>query len=173
MILELWDPLCSDTTDPDSPLTPREKEYASQNQGLLNCFLRDFGLDEELYGPLAVRYVTTVRRYLRDRKLQTWRLSTVVWLHLRSALSHERRKELHSPRTVPLDAHPEALVYRDDHRLLELSDLSERTLTDRERELLRLRACGFSCREISERTGTSARAAAERLSRIRKKLRNE
>ena len=73
----------------EEKLTPRERRFAAQNHGLLTCFMQSYDLDEELYGALSLRYLRAVHRYLTEPRLAQYRFSSVLWLNLRSVLSHE------------------------------------------------------------------------------------
>ena len=151
-------------------LTQRERAFAEQNHGLLMKFMRCCRLDDELYGALSLRYLKTVRRYLRSRKLRRYAFSTILWLNLRSELSHELRRSFRAPIPVPLDEN--TVPGRDlaDGGSAELRRQLERILTERELEVLRLHLQGRNYREIARSCRITPRAVAGRLYRLRKKI---
>ena len=62
----------------DHTLTPEQQEFAHAHYGLLLKFMGTYGLTDEEYGPLAERYVKTVKKYLETESLQQYQFSTIL-----------------------------------------------------------------------------------------------
>ena len=152
-------------------LTPQEQELAAENHGLLISFMQRYQLDDELYGSLSLRYLKTVHRYLTDPELSRYQFSTILWMNLRSELSHELRKASRTPVLIPLEERPNAASIMDDEGLEELWERLEKLLTKRELEVLYLRTQGQSYREIAKACNLTFKAVAGRLYRLKKKIR--
>ena len=152
-------------------LTPQEQTFAAENHGLLISFMQRYQLDDELYGILSLRYLKTVHRYLTDPELKRYKFSTILWMNLRSELSHELRKASRTPVLIPLEECPNAASIMDDEGLEELWGRLEKLLTKRELEVLYLRTQGHSYREIARACNLTFKAVAGRLYRLKKKIR--
>ena len=152
-------------------LTPQEQTFAAENHGLLISFMQRYQLDDELYGILSLRYLKTVHRYLTDPELKRYKFSTILWMNLRSELSHELRKASRTPVLIPLEERPNAVSIMDDKGLEELWERLEKLLTKRELEVLYLRTQGQSYREIAKACNLTFKAVAGRLYRLKKKIR--
>lgn len=152
-------------------LTPQEQVFAAENHGLLISFMQRYQLDDELYGVLSLRYLKTVHRYLTDLELSRYKFSTILWMNLRSELSHELRKASRTPALIPLEERPNAASITDDEGLEELWERLEKLLTKRELEVLYLRTQGQSYREIAKACNLTFKAVAGRLYRLKKKIR--
>ena len=158
-------------TDNDRELTAAESKFAEENHGLLLRFMAVYRLDEEYYGNLSVRYLTTVRRYLKNSKLRKqYRFSTILWYNLRSELSHMLRAGAAEPVDI---VEVDRIGVADDLSVAEIEAFwkqVEHTLTGRELEVLRLRCEGWKYSEIAEKCGTTFKAVSSRFSRLRPKI---
>ena len=153
-------------------LTAQEQAFASAHHGLLLRFMRSYQLDDEMYGALSLRYLRVVHRYLSEPGLRRYRFSTILWLNLRSVLSHELRSAGKSPVFVPVEEDTITVQDCEDENCVELWRELERILTRREMEVLCLRTEGRSYREISKACDLSFKAVAGRLYRLKKKILN-
>ena len=151
-------------------LSPEEQAFAAEHHGLLISFMRSYHLDDEMYGALSLRYLKTVHRYLSVPKLRRYKFSTILWLNLRSELSHELRKASRTPRVIPLEERSNASSV-DDVGCDELWSAFERILTKRELEILHMRTQGWSYKEIAMKCNMTIKAVAGRLYRLRKRIR--
>ena len=154
----------------DCTLTPEQQEFARAHYGLLLKFMGTHGLTDEEYGPLAERYVKTVKKYLETESLHQYQFSTILWYRLRSERYRQDRKARKSVGDRSLDDYAEFLGSPDDHGADFLWDEIEQQVTKRQLELLRLRAIGFSPQEIADMKNCSNNAIHCRFKRIRKKL---
>ena len=152
-------------------LTPQEQAFAAENHGLLIRFMESYHLDEELYGSLSLRYLKTVHRYLTDPNMRRYRFSTILWLNLRSELSHELRRSSRMPVLFPLDEEHSSGVYDAANGTDELWQDLKRILSEQELELLRQRILGKSYSEIGRLLNLTKKAVDGRLYRLRKKIR--
>lgn len=151
-------------------LTPEEREFAEKNYGLLIHFMRANAVEDEHFGALSVRYLTTVKKYLSNESLQKHSFSTILWLNLKS--------ELHSIFRY-IGKHNHVVLNGDIQRIdtgssysAEKDDLLRafRSLSNRQQELFRLWCCGYSYSEIAKCCQISEKAVERRISRIRRRF---
>ena len=154
----------------DHTLTPEQQKFAHAHYGLLLKFMGTYGLTDEAYGPLAERYVKTVKKYMETKSLQQYRFSTILWYRFRSELWKLRMKAQKGAGDISLDNCTEFFGIPDDHSAALLWEEIEQQVTKRQLELLRLRAIGFSPQEIANIKNCSSNAIHCRFKRIRKKL---
>lgn len=154
----------------DRTLTQEQQEFAHAHYGLLLKFMGTYGLTDEEYGPIAERYVKTVKKYLETVSLHQYQFSTILWYRLRSELYTQRKKTQKGAGDISLDDYAEFFGTPDDHGSDFLWNEIEQQVTGRQLELLRLRAIGFSPQEIADMKNCSRNAIHCRFKRIRKKL---
>lgn len=154
----------------DRTLTPEQQEFAHAHYGLLLKFMGTHGLTDEEYGPIAERYVKTVKKYLETESLHQYQFSTILWYRLRSELYTQRKKTQKGARNISLDDYAEFFGTPDDHGAALLWEEISQQITMQQLELLRLRAIGFSPQEIANMKNCSRNAIHCRFKRIRKKL---
>ncbi len=152
-------------------LTPEEQAFATEHHGLLIRFMRSYQLDDELYGAMSLRYLKVVHRYLSEPELRKYKFSAVLWLNLRSQLSHELRKPKYHAEIVPWEESMQTALRDDDVGCDELWGKLEKNLSKRNLEILFYSAQGNSYREIADACHLTIRAVACRLYRLRKKIR--
>lgn len=154
----------------DYVLTHEQQEFAELHHGLLLAFMSRYHLDQDLYDVLALRYLKTVVRYNSDSRLQQYAFSTILWKHLRSALSHELKRAARAPVEVSFDDlyRPPPAQSPDMDRLL--WEKIEERLTYKQAEAVLLRNQGYSNQEIGSMCGVSRKAIEKRFHRIRKLL---
>jgi DNA-directed RNA polymerase specialized sigma subunit, sigma24 homolog len=158
---------------PPSALNHEQATFAQQHHDLLLAFLGRYHLEEsEYYGALAERYLTTVVQYLTDPKLRKYAFSTILWYRLRYELAHLMRAHLARPPSVA-DVDVAQMPYQDDLTTAELESMwrnLQRTLTQKELNVLFLRQYGYSYREIGAMCRCSENAVKCRFSKLRKRL---
>ena len=154
----------------DRTLTPEQQEFAHAHHGLLLKFMGTYGLTDEEYGPLAERYVKTVKKYMETESLHQYQFSTILWYRLRSELYTQRKKTQKGAGDISLDDYAEFFGTLDNHGADFLWEEISRQITEQQLELLRLRAIGFSTQEITDMKNCSRNAIHCRFKRIRKKL---
>ena len=163
-----------DLSDPDygadAPLTAEQRSFAEEHHNLLFSFMDRYGLNEDCYDRLAIRFLRTVVRYLADGSLREYAFSTVLWYHLRSELTDILRDIRQRPAEVEFEQLPawepayeetiDALLWRQ----------IEQELTFKQCEAVYLRNQGYKNREIAELCGVRPKAIEKRFGRIRKNL---
>lgn len=154
----------------DRVLTPEQQKFAEQHHGLLLKFMGTYGLTDDDYGILAERYVKTVKKYLETESLHQYRFSTILWYRLRADLHKQRRHTWKEEAHSSLDDFLEVVGEPDDSGTSILWSDIEQQITEQQIELLRLRAMGFTPREIARMQQCSNNAIHCRLKRIKKKL---
>ena len=148
-------------------LSVPEQEFAEQHHGLLLKFMGEYHLNDDYYGALALRYLRTVQRYLSEAHLRKYAFSTVVWLNLRSELSHIFRAERKTPVFVPLEE--SGISQEPEHNYDgELDEISN-ALTLKQRQVFELWKEGYSYDEIAKHCNISYKAVESRFARIRGK----
>ena len=151
-------------------LSPEEQQFAAEHHRLLLSFIRSYRIDEDMYGALALRYLKAVHRYLSTKKLRKYRFSTILWLNLRSELSHELRKTSRLPVYVPLDEETYPDRNGEEMEYYELWREMEKALNRRELEVLYHRTQGCSYLEIAKACNLTIKAVGGRLYRLKKKI---
>ena len=151
-------------------LSPTEQAFAKEHHGLLICFIRTYQLDDDAYGMMSERYLKTVHRYLTNRRLRKYSFSTILWMSLRSELSHMLDQNARTPVFVPIEDY-RMPTSEDDAACMEMWQILENRLKQKELELLTMRIMGNSYLEIGQSWNISIKAVNGRLYRIRKKIR--
>ncbi len=90
-------------------LSKIEKKFAEDNMKILKYYE-----SSEYYGIAAIAYLEAVRKYLKDKKMQKWKFSTIADKKIKQAVYNEKRKEEKSIKCLSLD---EELSYMDKPEL--------------------------------------------------------
>ena len=151
-------------------LTPEQQAYAEEHHGLLLKFMGVHRLDDEYYGMLAERYVKTVKKYLETDALQQYAFSTILWYRLNSDLYKARRRTLRMTAAKSIDDLAEVVGKHDDPGDTFLWSEIEAQITQKQIELLRLRALGFEPWEIAKLQQCTGNAIHCRFKRIKRRL---
>lgn len=151
-------------------LTPEQQIYAAEHHGLLLKFMGAHGLDDEYYGVLAERYVKTVKKYLETEKLQHYAFSTILWYRLRSDLLKTRKRSRKTVGERSVEDLSEVVGTHDDPGDVFLWSEIESQITEKQADLLRLRAIGFEPWEIAAMQNCTGNAIHCRFKRIKRKL---
>ncbi len=151
-------------------LTPEQQNFAEEHHGLLLKFMGVHRLDDEYYGMLAERYVKTVKKYLETDELQQYTFSTILWYRLNSDLYKARRSKLKWSGVRSSEDVAEVFGRYDDTGGNFLWSEIEAQITQKQVELLRLRALGFEPWEIAKMQNCSGNAIHCRFKRIKRRL---
>lgn len=151
-------------------LTSEQQAYAEAHHGLLLKFMGVHRLDDEYYGMLAERYVKTVKKYLETENLQQYAFSTILWYRLSADLYKARRRTLRMAGACSIDDLTEVVGKYDDPGGGILWTEIEARITQKQVELLRLRALGFEPREIAKMQNCTGNAIHCRFKRIKRRL---
>lgn len=151
------------------PLTPEEQAFVEQNLKLLNQFVRRYGLGSEYYGRLALQFMQIAVRYLREDELRRFSFSTVVWMRLRTELSHIMREEMRAAQVISFEDQYYPEGREDEYESLLWHTICQ-LLTPRQQQVLRLRLDGKTNVEIADECGISRKAVEHLFARIRARM---
>lgn len=175
---------------PLAPLTPEQQQLAADNEKLIWFFLRKYasGSDpQELYGVAAEGLIRAAATYDPARG----KFSTHAMYHMRSAVDFDqscaKRKKrsgklvLHMDDVDAIDQNEEynaemfGVAQLRDRPCLSLDETGAdverflRSLPARDRELVRMRICGYTIKEIGDTFGITIQAASAHMKRIANK----
>lgn len=155
-------------------LTEYQRQFAQEHHGLLLKYMATHGLGDEEYGLFAERYLRTVATYTSNQKLQSkYAFSTILWYRLWAELGRERRRKWHrEQREVCLEDVSLQPGIEDDTEVSLIWDTWERILTREQIRILRLKALGYTNRELSALTSVPSREIEVTLNEIRDLLKN-
>lgn len=152
------------------PLTPEQQQFAAEHHGLLLKFMGTHGLDDDYYGIMAERYVKTVKKYMETESLHQYAFSTILWYRLRSDLFKIRKRIWKESANRALDETEEVIAFSENLDTPLLWSEIEKNVTQRQLQLLKLRALGFTPKEIAQMQNCTGNAIHCRFRRIKKKL---
>ena len=166
-------------------LTENERQFADMHHDTVLHFLSHFHLEmADYYDVVIFGYLSAVQSYLSDPELQNYCFSTIAWSRMMDVLTGERIYRRRPKRCAV------TLSYEDDTSISELNRLlpdREKAIeeqlfhqeilcdllsysTPKEREVLYLKADGYSYHEISEHCSISVSGVKSRISRFRNRL---
>lgn len=173
-----------------TPLTPEQQQLAADNEKLIWFFLKKYASrsdPQELYGVAAEGLIHAAATYDQARG----KFSTHAMYHMRSAVDFDQRcakrkkrsgkPVLHMDDVDVIDQNKECnakmcdVVPLRDRPCLSLDETGAdverflRSLPARDRELVRMRICGYTVKEIGDTFGITIQAASARMKRIANK----
>ena len=170
------------------PLSDRQRDYAGEHVGIVYSFLhRNFLPVDDYYDIVIFGYLAAVQQYDEDRRLQSrYSFSTIAWRQMQFSVydyyrscSRQKRKalvfSLDCEMSDPLQAIDLLLpgIKRNVHEsaiekfhTLEMMSC----LTEKEQEIVKLKACGYTYREIADQCGLTEKSVTGRFFRLRKRL---
>lgn len=176
-----------------TPLTPEQQQLAADNEKLIWFFLKKYasGSDpQELYGVAAEGLIRAAATYDPARG----KFSTHAMYHMRSAVDFDQscaKRKKRSGKPVLhmddvdvvdlIDPNKECndrmygVVNLRDRPCLSLDETGAdverflRSLPARDRELVRMRICGYTIKEIGDTFGVTIQAASAHMKRIANK----
>lgn len=152
-------------------LTPEQQRFAEIHYGLLLKFMAIHHLGDDEYGLFAERYLRTVATYMERKSLHSrYAFSTILWQRFRAELGRERRRQQRRRAEIPMDDVPFQLGRADDYSTALLWNDMARCLSKRQIELVRLKALGYSTREIAEMRSSHSKDIKSELSTIKELL---
>lgn len=165
-------------------LDPSQQQFAAQNHQIVDRFLSKKRLDtEEFYDVVIFGYLQAVQEYLERPELSSYTFSTIAWRKMndclikeymyqdcrkRSAATSLLEEEYLSIDTLLPDRMQKAAETLDNQKQL-VKLLSY--ITPKEREVVQLKADGFTYREIAEKCRITVYGVESRVSRMRQRLR--
>lgn len=162
-----------------------EESFVEENHDLVIRFLRVHRLDEaEYYDVVIFAFMEAAKDYLSDPELQKKHDFAAVanrrmWFAYCKEVRHELRP-VRYPHPICVESIEEISSNdcersgRDALELIIARDTLERLLpyiTEKEMEVVRLRAQGYLDREIAGKYGISAKGIASRIYRMRRRIR--
>lgn len=147
-------------------LTEEQRRFAALNHGLIYSFLNERKWEEsEYYDIAAFGYLSAIRRYLTQPKLQQFAFSTIAWQAMERSISYFQQKEtrrLEAERRYLETAHRADPMEELEARLV-LHDLASSSSPE-QYQLAALRLQGYSIAETARLQGMTPK-------RVRKLLR--
>lgn len=169
-------------------LTPEQQLFASEHHDLVNRFLKSRGWDASEYYDVAIfGYLGAVQEYLETPDLQNKvPFEAVAWTQMRSCLASEYEYRNRAKRKAPMTAYHEeyAAARLDDllpnrmQAMAEILDDQNRLhrllsyLTPKEKEVVYLKADGYTYQEIAQHANISVYGVNSRFMRLRRKVRS-
>lgn len=174
-----------------SILSDAERQFAERyhDEVVIRFLRRNQLLESEYYDIVIFGYLVAVQTYLTDERIQKYSFKTIAWRNMRYALIEEyiklnrqKRKagkvdlsddlalnEWQQTNTVPsIDA---LVSDRMEKQELLVKALSH--LTQKEKDVVLLKAKGYTYREISEQYQLTVQGVYSRVSRFRKRLKSD
>lgn len=157
------------------PLTREQQQFAADHHGVILIVLRAEHIDDDLYDVAIFGYLRAVRQYTTFPHLHRYSFYTIARNAIRSEVDCDRKKLRRRPHGQSLDAEvgengrklyefvpapdPELLVDSSEdltiaRQYVGLLD----ALSARQREVLELKAAGYTDRETGELLGITAKA---------------
>lgn len=169
-------------------LSPQEQEFAENHHDIVAYFLSKNDLDEtEFYDVVIFGYLHAVHDYLNKPELSSkYQFSTIAWRQMKHSMVHEFIYRNRPKRNAPMAEYHEnyASATLDEFLPNRMSCIAESLdnqnqlykllshITPKEREVVYLKADGYTYREIAEYCNITIKGVSSRMSRMRQRLRN-
>lgn len=166
-------------------LSPEEKIFAEKNHHLVEHFLTSNGLDElEFYDVVIFGYLHAVQEYLTKPELSRYQFSTIAWRKMKDCMINEFLSQNRPKRNAHMADYHEnyASATLDEFLPDRMNCMAEALdnqnqlymllshITPKEKEVVFMRADGYTYREIAESCDITIRGVSSRLSRMRHRL---
>ncbi len=166
-------------------LTNEQKQFAEEHHTLVYKYLSNHELSiEEFYDVAIFGYLLAVQEYLENPDLSRFSFTTVAWLRMRNCIAKEfiyRNRPKRKATLVPYEEYRESASLEKllpnrmqtiaeslDNQELALKLLSE--MTPKEKEVVFLKANGYTYREIAARCSITVQSVGSRFHRLRSRL---
>lgn len=166
-------------------LNPDQQQFADQNHLVVERFLSQKGLDmAEFYDVVIFGYLLAVQEYLEKPELSAYTFHTIAWRNMNDCLINEyiyRNREKRRAAVSPYDEDClsiDAMLPNRMQRAAETLDNQRQLLkllsyiTPKEQEVVKLKADGYSYREIAKKCSITVYGVESRFSRMRQRLRS-
>jgi RNA polymerase sigma-70 factor (ECF subfamily) len=161
-------------------LSDHQRELAEQNHGLVGEYLRIRKLDaNEYYDVVIFGFLRAIQRYDEQPELQAYSLKTIAFGGMRSALYNHFRDLRRQKRNAVVYNFEELQEYVADSSFgFPPSDYAEAReqwaeirpkATPKQLQALKLRAYGYSCREVGNVYRIAPSTVSGRIGRLRRK----
>ena len=170
------------------PLTDTQRNYAGNHVGLVYKFLYLNHLDiDEYYDIVIFGYLLAVQLYDEDERLKNrYLFSTIAWKQMRYSLFEHYRNNSRKKRNAPVISmnsngnHEESSLdcLLPDRRQSIHESATDKIyalelmtyMAEKEQEVVKLKAYGYTYREIETQCGLSIEAVGSRFARMRRRL---
>lgn len=166
-------------------LTNEQKQFAEEHHTLVYKYLSHNELSiEEFYDVAIFGYLLAVQEYLENPDLSRFSFTTVAWLRMRNCIAKEfiyRNRPKRKAMLVPYEEYRESASLEKllpnrmqtiaeslDNQELALKLLSK--ITPKEKEVVILKANGYTYREIAARCNITVQGVGSRFHRLRSRL---
>ena len=167
-------------------LTEKQKIFAEQHHMLVERFLWKNHLERaEFYDVVIFGYLEAVQEYLENPELSKYKFSSIAWRKMKYCMINEYIYRNCPKRNAPMGTYREdyepalsreqvleqmnRVAVELEHRALLQQLMSH--MTAKEKEVVCMRAAGYTYREIAEHCNITMRGVSARLIRMRKRFR--
>ena len=167
-------------------LTEEQKIFAEQHHVLVEQFLWKKHLERaEFYDVVIFGYLEAVQEFLEKPELSKYQFSSIAWRKMKYCMINEFIYRNCPKRNAPMGTYREGYepalsreqvseqmncVARDLEHRVQLQQLMSH-MTAKEKEVVCMRAAGYTYREIAEHCNITMRGVTARLIRMRKRFR--
>lgn len=166
-------------------LTPKQQLFASEHHNLVYKFLHTKELStEEYYDVVIFGYLLAVQEYLEKPELSRFAFSTVAWTKMMDCVVNEwiyrsrpkRRAYVESLQDETVSGSLDNLFPNRRQSMAEALDNQELAirmlshLTPKEKEIVHLKAKGYTYREIADCCKITVYSVNSRFYRLRKRI---
>ena len=167
-------------------LTEKQKIFAEQHHMLVERFLWKNHLERaEFYDVVIFGYLEAVQEYLENPELSKYKFSSIAWRKMKYCMINEYIYRNCPKRNAPMGTYHEDYdhvfsreqvseqmncVARDLEHRVQLQQLMSH-MTAKEKEVVCMRAAGYTYREIAEHCNITLRGVSARLIRMRRRFR--
>lgn len=154
-----------------SPLTEEQRRFAEENHGLIYAFLGRNGCNaNDYYDAAALGFLQAVQRYLTQPRLRRYAFATIAWQAMgrevaRDCRAEARQKEAERRYAALSQPRPPDIHEAAESRLILHETLAQ--ATPGQRQLIRLRADGYSVSEAARLQGIQVKQAGRLLKELR------
>lgn len=168
-------------------LTSEEKTFAEKHHDLVERFLSRNQLDEaDFYDVVIFGYLHAVQDYLAKPELSKYHFSTIAWRQMKHSIVEELIYQNRPKRNVLMGTYHEnyASASLDEFLPNRINCLAETLdnqkqlgkllsyLTPKEKEVVYMRADGYTYQEIAETCNLTIKGVSSRVTRMRRRLRH-
>ncbi|MEY8507197.1 sigma-70 family RNA polymerase sigma factor [Lachnospiraceae bacterium 42-17] len=162
-----------------------QQQFAAENHNIVERFLSYKRLDmDEFYDVVIFGYLLAVQEYLEKPELNTYSFSTIAWRNMNDCVASEyiyRNRPKRSAPTSPLEEEYLSIDTMLPNRMQKMAETLDNQkqlvkllsyITPKEQEVVRLKADGYTYREIAQQCSISIHGVGSRFSRMRQRLRS-
>lgn len=167
-------------------LTEEQQIFAEENHALVEEFIGKKRLDRsDFYDVVVFGFLDAVKCYLEKPELSKYCFRSIAWVRMKESMQKEYAYLYRPKRKAPKGMyHEDYDVLVQDGQIADRAEYVSENWDDRlqiqqlmpyikpkERQVIYMRAAGYTYREIAESCHISMRAVSLRLERMRQRLR--